>query len=129
MVYSKCFMTFLTIFLWLLSIYMYSTRGVARLFKMRGRQGGLRGEQGGADWDSKWWLFIDLCTKCNFIWGARGGAEFLPEGAVAPPAPPLATPQYSTHEMYILHVWQWACCRAKISFLSEHHAVTTHFTC
>ena len=28
---------------------------------------------GGADWDSKWWLSIDLCTKCNFIWGREGG--------------------------------------------------------
>ena len=62
-------------------------RGVARLFKMRGRQGGLRGEQG-ADRDSKWRLSIDLCTKCNFIWGGKRGAEFLPEGAVAPPCPP-----------------------------------------
>ena len=70
-------------------------RGIARLFKMRGWQGGLRGEQG-ADWDSKWRLSIDLCTKCNFIWGARGGAEFLPGGQL-PPCPPLATPLLIQH--------------------------------
>ena len=55
-------------------------RGVARLFKMRGRQGGWGVSRGrGADRDSKWRLSIDLCTKCNFIWGQEG-AEFLPGG-------------------------------------------------
>ena len=58
-------------------------RAVARLFKMRGRQGGLRGEQRGLlNWDWKWRLSIDLCTKCNFIWG-RGG-RVSARGAVAP---------------------------------------------
>ena len=85
-------------------------RGVARLFKMRGQQGGLRGEQGGADqWDSKWRLSIDLCSLHTVqsvisfggerggrvLQGARGaGQSFsVPGGAVAPcPPPPLATP-------------------------------------
>ena len=59
-------------------------RGVGRLFKMRGRQGGRTSERGGgADWDSKLQLSIDFCTKCNFIWGARGGRR---------PLLPLATP-------------------------------------
>ena len=62
--------------------------GVVRLFKMRGRQGGLMGVWEGADWDSKWWLSIDLCTKCNFIWGVRGHS--FCQGAVAPC--PLAMP-------------------------------------
>ena len=68
-------------------------RGIARSFQNEGaaRGGGLRGERG-ADWDSKWWLSIDLCKKCNFI-GARGGKE---GGRVSvrgqlPPCP-LATP-------------------------------------
>ena len=68
---------------------MFRFGGVARLFKMRGRQGGLRGERGEADRDSKWRLSIDLCTKCNFIWGARGGAEFLTRGGGCPPPAPL----------------------------------------
>ena len=58
-------------------------RGVARLFKMKGQQGGLRGEQGGergADRDSKWQLSIDLCTKCNFIWGGQEGSRVSARG-------------------------------------------------
>ena len=59
-------------------------------FQNRGRQGGLRGEQG-ADWDSKWRLSIYLCTKCNFIWG-QGGQSFCQRGSRPPPPPSLATP-------------------------------------
>ena len=77
-------------------------RGVVRLFKMRGRQGGLRGG-GGADWDSKWRLSIDLCTKCNLIWEAREGAEFVP-GAVEPPLLPLAMPLLKT---IFIEVYLW----------------------
>ena len=65
-------------------------RGLARLFKMRGRQGGSRVSRGGADWDSKWQLSIDFCTKCNFIWGEEGGQSFCQGGGR--PRPPLATP-------------------------------------
>ena len=44
----------------------FQNEGVAR-----GAQGW--GWGGGADWDSKWRLsMIDLCTKCNFIWGLGG---------------------------------------------------------
>ena len=78
---------------------------LARLFKMKGRQGG-SGVSRGADWDSKWRLSIDLCTKCNFIWG-REGAEFLPGGGRPPP--PLATPPNPI--IRLLHVrelvWQY----------------------
>ena len=64
---------------------IHYSRGVARLFKMRGRQGGLRDEQG--CWlGLKWQLSINLCTKCNFIWGA----EFLSGGSHPPP------PRYTT---------------------------------
>ena len=49
-------------------------RGVARLFIMRGRQGGSGVSGGGGGWrDSKWRLSLDLCTKCNFIWGLEEG--------------------------------------------------------
>ena len=55
---------------------------------MRGRQGGLKGEQRGADRDSIWRLSIDLCTKCNFIWGARGGGgRVSARRGGCPPAP------------------------------------------
>ena len=89
-------------------------RDIVRLFKMRGRQvgSGVSGG-GGADWDSKWWLSTDLCTKCNFIWGA----EFLP-GAVAP-----LPPGYTTVAVDIL-MWSCVClcqytCRqlAKYTYL------------
>ena len=55
------------------------SRGVARLFKMRGKQGGLTSEQRGADWDSKWQLSIDLCTKCNL--GGKRGQSFCQGGS------------------------------------------------
>ena len=60
-------------------------RGCSQTFQNEGRQGGPRGERGvgvgGADWDSKWWLSIDLCTKCNFIWGGKSpGALTLERG-------------------------------------------------
>ena len=48
---------------------------------MRGQQGGLKGERGGgADRDSKWWLSIDLCTKCNYIGGGQGAESPPPSG-------------------------------------------------
>ena len=62
--------------------------GVARFFKMRGGKGGLRGKQGG-DWDSKCRLSIDLCTKCNFIWGREGGKVSVRPPLSPPPATPL----------------------------------------
>ena len=51
------------------------TQGRSKTFQ-NGR--GARGAQGraweeGTDWDSKWRLTIDFCTKCNFIWGSRLG--------------------------------------------------------
>ena len=39
----------------------------------------------GADWDSKWRLSIDLCTKCNFIWGREG--DRVSDRGRSPPAP------------------------------------------
>ena len=63
-------------------------QGRSQTFQNEGAARGLRGEQG-ADWDSKCRLSIDLCTKCNFIWGGEG-AEFQPGGG-RPPVP-LATP-------------------------------------
>ena len=41
-----------------------SSRDIARLFKMRGHQGGLRG---GVDRTSKRQLSIDPCTKCHYM--------------------------------------------------------------
>ena len=38
-----------------------------------------------ADWDSKWRLTIDLCTKCNFIGGKKGGR--VSARGQLPPAP------------------------------------------
>ena len=70
-----------------------SHRGVARLFKMMGRQGGLRDEQG-ADWESKWRLSIDICTKCNISSGGEGGRVSARGWSLAPcppPPPPPAT--------------------------------------
>ena len=29
----------------------------------------------GADWDSKWQLPMDPCTKCHFIWGQHEGGQ------------------------------------------------------
>ena len=71
-------------------------QGRSQTFQNEGTARGAQGWAGGADWDSKWRLSIDLCTKCNFIWGARG-AEFLPGGSCPPhlpppPPPPPATP-------------------------------------
>ena len=51
----------------------------------QGWAGGLIGTQNGSS-------PIDLCTKCNFIWGwARGGVEFLSRGGC-----PTAPPSYAT---------------------------------
>ena len=73
------------VFKWHPRIKILPSRGVARLFKMRGRQGGAHEWAGGADWYSKWWLSMDLCTKCNFIWGQEGGR--VSAGGSCPPAP------------------------------------------
>ena len=68
------------------SLTLLAHRGLARLFKMWGSKGG-PGVSRGDNWDSKWQLSIDLCTKCNFIWGQEG-AEFLPGGRLLPcPSP------------------------------------------
>ena len=65
----------------------YVTQGHSQTFQNEGVARGLRGERGGggADWDSKWQLSIDLCTKCNFIWG-QGGQSFFQGGSH--PLPP-----------------------------------------
>ena len=48
--------------------------GRSQTFQNEGWQGrGLRGDSEGADCDSKWRLSMDLCTKCDFIWGQEGG--------------------------------------------------------
>ena len=57
----------------------------------RAARGGGSGVSRGADWDSKWRLSIDLCTKCNFIGGASGGQSFC-QGGGCPLL--LATPLY-----------------------------------
>ena len=62
-------------------------QGHSQTFQNEGAARGAEGWAGGADRDSKCWLSIDLCTKCNFILGGKRGAEFLPEGAVAPLPP------------------------------------------
>ena len=44
-------------------------------FQKRGGKGG-GGRSGKADWDSKWGLSIDPCTKCHFMggsWASDGG--------------------------------------------------------
>ena len=65
----------------------YQGRGIARLFKMRGQQGGDQGWAGGLIGTQNGGSPIDLCTKCNFIWGwARGGQSFC-QGVVAPLPP------------------------------------------
>ena len=45
--------------------------GVASLSKIRGRRGG------GAGRDSNWWLSIDPCRKCHFIWWLKGMGFWL----------------------------------------------------
>ena len=73
-----------------------SETGHSQTFQNEGAARGAQGGAGGADWDSKWQLSIDLCTKYNFIWGKRGGRVSAPggqsfcQGAVAPH--PLTTP-------------------------------------
>ena len=57
---------------------------------MRGGKGGSGVSGGGADWDSKWRLCIDLCTKCYFIGGPEGG-RVSARGAVVPLPPGYAT--------------------------------------
>ena len=39
---------------------------------------------GGGDWDSNWQLSIDLSTKCNFIWGRKGGRVSAGDGRPCP---------------------------------------------
>ena len=44
-------------------------QGRSQTFQNEGAARGTEGVIRGVDWDSKWWLSIDLCTKCNFIGG------------------------------------------------------------
>ena len=68
-------------------------QGRSQTFQNEGAARGAEGWAGGADRDSKWRLSIDLCTKCNFIGGAKGGQSFCQRGRSPPcPPPPLATP-------------------------------------
>ena len=65
-----------------------SSRGVARLFKMRRRQGG----GGEADRDSGWRLSIVPCTTCHFVWeGSRGWASKWEGSSLPAPAPYVYT--------------------------------------
>ena len=66
------------------------SQGRSQTFQNEGASRGAQGwAGGGADWDSKWRLSIDLCTKCNFIWG-RGGQSFCRgQSPPCPPPPPL----------------------------------------
>ena len=64
-----------------------TSRGIARLQN----EGAARGARvRGADWDSKWQLTIDLCTKCDFMGGQEGGR--VSARGQLPPDPHLATP-------------------------------------
>ena len=65
--------------------YTLLDQGRSQTFQNEGVSMGAQGWAGGADWDSKWRLSIDLCTKCNFIWGARGGR--VSARGRSPPAP------------------------------------------
>ena len=66
------------------------TRGVARLFKMRGRQGGLTSEWGVGRLGLKMAALHRPLYKVLFHLGARGGQSFC-RGAVAPLPPGYAT--------------------------------------
>ena len=67
-----------------------SSRGVAKLFKMRGGKGAGRE----ADRDAGWRLSIVPCTTCHFVGGLKGGLQS--EGTQASqPRPPMSTPLFS----------------------------------
>ena len=66
---------------------MKRVQGRSQTFQNEGAARGAQGWAGGLTADSKWWLSIDLSTKCNFIWGGQGGQSSA-RGAVAP-CPPL----------------------------------------
>ena len=61
-------------------------RGVARLFKMRGRQGGLRGERGGGLTGTQNGGSPQNSVQSVISFGGKKGEEFLPGGS-HPPAP------------------------------------------
>ena len=103
--------------------------GRSQTFQNEGAARGLRGEQGGADWDSKWRLSIDLCTKCNFIWGGKRGGRVSARGDSRPPAPPPATPLLIFRTL-LAKFWIFAYFLQKIAifrsgmFLWRHNYVT-----
>ena len=72
-----------------------------KLFKMGEGQGGAGG---GADRDSKWWLSIDHCTKCHFIWGAQGRGQGFWLGG---PHHPLPHPSGYTPEQTVGLITSW----------------------
>ena len=72
-VHRPTFQNLVVCFVWRITTVPRCTGVVARLYKMRGRQGG-SGEEVGADRNSKWQLSINPCINCHFIWkGAQGG--------------------------------------------------------
>ena len=75
-----------------------SSRGVARLFKMRGGKGAGRE----ADRDYGWRLSIVPCTKCHFVGGSRGGGGLLSEGTQASQPGPLCLRPCSVDSPHIL---------------------------
>ena len=99
----------------ILSLMMASYQGRSQIFKMRGRQGGLRG----AYRDSKWWLSIDPCTKCHFISGAQGGlpAGLLTEGAHPGGLTPSQPPGYAPAS-YL--VYAYVACRSETCAILKH---------
>ena len=64
-------------------------QGRSQTFQNEGAARGAEGWAGGADRDSKWRLSINLCTKCNFIWGGKRGGRVSARGGGCPPLPPL----------------------------------------
>ena len=81
-------------------------QGRSQTFQNEGAARGLRCE--GADWDSKWRLSIDLCTKCNFIWGQEGmeDGRDSARGAFAPLPPGLRHWNYDLIRVKWEHVVQ-----------------------
>ena len=64
-------------------------QGRSQTFQNEGAARGAQGWARGADWDPKWRLSIDLCTKCYFIGGQEGGQSFCQGGWLPPCPPPL----------------------------------------
>ena len=66
---------------WLVSPLFFSNQGRSQPFQ---KWGGIRGVQG-VDWDSKWQLSIDPCSKCLFILGGglKEGPGLLTGNALA----------------------------------------------